>query len=91
MSNLRRPERSEGPVPHSAVEGPDPSVRPGRRIYSPLSRIGQVIRTIIGVPDYDGYLAHIQKFHPDTEPMSRTDFARDALSARYSRPGSRCC
>ena len=99
MSNPRRPERSarpersrrEGPVPCSAVEGPDPSVRPRRRIHDRLSRIGQVIRRIIGVPDYDCYLAHIQRFHPDMDPVSRTDFAREALSARYSRPGARCC
>lgn len=50
-----------------------------------------VCRTIIGVPDYDRYLRHMQTRHPDSPVMSRADFARERLDARYNRPGSRCC
>lgn len=54
-------------------------------------RVAQVIRRIIGVPDYGAYLAHVRDCHPDRTPMSEDEFRRERLSARYSRPGSRCC
>jgi len=56
-----------------------------------LTRTGSLLRRIIGAPDYECYLAHVSSRHPDVVPLSREDFARDALSRRYDRPGSRCC
>jgi uncharacterized short protein YbdD (DUF466 family) len=50
-----------------------------------------VIRRVIGVPDYDRYLAHVQAHHPGAQPMSRAEFIRERQVDRYSRPGSRCC
>jgi uncharacterized short protein YbdD (DUF466 family) len=50
-----------------------------------------VIRRIIGVPDYDRYVAHVQAHHPGAEPMSRAEFIRQRQVDRYSKPGSRCC
>jgi len=50
-----------------------------------------VCRTIIGVPDYDRYVRHMQAHHPDAPLLSRVDFTRERLESRYSRPGSRCC
>jgi uncharacterized short protein YbdD (DUF466 family) len=52
---------------------------------------GRVLRAIIGAPDYERYLAHIEARHPDALPMSREEFGRQRLESRYSRPGSRCC
>lgn len=54
-------------------------------------RVARVIRRIIGVPDYETYVAHMRVHHPGQEPMSERDFHRERLTARYSRPGSRCC
>ena len=56
-----------------------------------LERIAAVLRRIIGAPDYEGYLAHIRSCHPNTIPLSRDAFAREALARRYDQPGSRCC
>ena len=50
-----------------------------------------IVRRIIGVPDYDRYLAHHRAHHPDTAPMTEREFERQRLTDRYSRPGSRCC
>jgi uncharacterized short protein YbdD (DUF466 family) len=50
-----------------------------------------VVRRVIGAPDYDRYLAHLARAHPGATPLSRDAFARDVLSRRYDRPGSRCC
>ena len=48
-------------------------------------------RVVVGAPDYDRYLAHHARCHPDAAPLSRDSFVEAALRARYERPGSRCC
>ena len=49
-----------------------------------------MIRAILGVPDYQRYLAHVQAAHPGEKPMSEKEFFRHRLEAR-AKPGSRCC
>ncbi len=56
-----------------------------------IERVAKVVRRIIGVPDYDRYLAHLREHHPDVKPMSREEFEVQRLADRYSRPGARCC
>ena len=51
----------------------------------------QLVRTIIGVPDYERYRRHMRARHPDCTLLSKAEFAHVRLEARYSRPGSRCC
>ena len=63
----------------------------GIRALRSIGEIARVVRRIIGVPDYDTYLAHVCAFHPGDEPLARDAFAREALARRYERPGSRCC
>jgi len=69
--------------------------RPGnaapRDVQGVAQRVGNVVRQIIGAPNYAAYLAHVREHHPDRTPMTEEEFRRDRLSARYSRPGSRCC
>lgn len=50
-----------------------------------------VVRTVIGVPDYARYVRHMQARHPECELMSKVEFAQLRLESRYSKPGSRCC
>lgn len=50
-----------------------------------------MVRRVIGVPDYEGYLSHMTTRHPGVAPLTRDAFARDAMARRYDRPGSRCC
>ena len=54
-------------------------------------RTASALRLVIGAPDYERYLAHLARRQPDRTPLSRDEFARDALARRYDRPGSRCC
>jgi uncharacterized short protein YbdD (DUF466 family) len=56
-----------------------------------LDRIAAVVRRIIGVPDYDRYVAHARRCHPDQPLMSRDEFMRQRMVERYSKPGARCC
>ena len=56
-----------------------------------IDRAACVLRRVIGVPDYDIYLAHIREHHPDATPLTREEFTNQRLLDKYSRPGSRCC
>jgi uncharacterized short protein YbdD (DUF466 family) len=56
-----------------------------------VRKVAKVVRTIIGAPDYDRYVAHVKKCHPGQAPMTRDEFAKSRLEARYNQPGNRCC
>jgi uncharacterized short protein YbdD (DUF466 family) len=56
-----------------------------------LQEMAKVVRRIIGVPDYERYLAHERACHPDRTPLTRDEFSRDSLTRRYETPGNRCC
>lgn len=56
-----------------------------------LRHAAAVLRRIIGVPDYDRYVAHVRECHPGTQPLSRREFEEARLHDKYSRPGQRCC
>ncbi len=56
-----------------------------------LDRAADIIRRVIGVPDYERYVAHLRACHPDRTPLTRDEFVRERLADRYSRPGARCC
>ena len=50
-----------------------------------------IVRRVIGVPDYDAYVAHQARHHAGRMPLTRDAFTREMLVRRYERPGSRCC
>ena len=56
-----------------------------------LATCARLVRRVIGVPDYEGYVAHHAAHHRHTAPLSREAFTRDVLARRYERPGGRCC
>ncbi len=53
--------------------------------------LGQSLRLMVGVPDYDVYLKHMQATHPDGVPMSYEAFFRERQEARYGGKLGRCC
>lgn len=55
--------------------------------------LGQTARLMVGLPDYDNYLNHMQANHPDQTPMSYEAFFRERQEARYGGNGkvARCC
>ena len=46
---------------------------------------------MIGLPDYEGYVAHVRRHHPERQPMSRDEFFRNRQAARYDAAGGRGC
>jgi uncharacterized short protein YbdD (DUF466 family) len=55
-----------------------------------LGLVRQTALAMLGVPDYDIYVAHITATHPDRAPLSRDDFFRARQAARFGAV-LRCC
>ena len=56
-----------------------------------IARVGCVLRTVLGAPDYARYVAHRRVMHPGEPVMAEREFLRERERARYERPGARCC
>jgi uncharacterized short protein YbdD (DUF466 family) len=54
--------------------------------------LGQSMRLMVGLPEYDTYVAHMEKTHPGQPMMSYEEFFRERQEARYGsgRSGG-CC
>ena len=51
-------------------------------------------RLMIGVPDYETYVAHMRTNHPDAPIMNYAEFFRERQQARYAVSNGRlrgCC
>lgn len=57
------------------------------RIATLFQRLQQSFRLMVGVPDYDTYLAHMKTHHPDLEPMDIKTFYRHCIDSRYPSSG----
>jgi uncharacterized short protein YbdD (DUF466 family) len=54
----------------------------------------QTARLMVGIPDYDTYVAHRQTTHPDQPVMTHREFFRERQEARYAVSKGRfrgCC
>lgn len=82
--------RDEGPVP--PVSAPA-SASPGR--LAALRGLWRKLREggalMVGVPDYDHYVAHMRENHPGHAPMTREAFVRARMEARYGGKGTGKC
>lgn len=54
-------------------------------------RLRQGGALMVGVPDYDRYLAHMHSTHPELIPMTRDAFVRSRMLARYGGKGTGKC
>jgi uncharacterized short protein YbdD (DUF466 family) len=54
--------------------------------------LGQSMRLMVGLPEYDTYLAHMERQHPDQKAMSYEEFFKERQEARYgARDRPSCC
>jgi uncharacterized short protein YbdD (DUF466 family) len=51
----------------------------------------QSLRLMVGVPQYDTYVAHMRSKHPHQPVMPYQEFFRERQEARYASKVSRCC
>ena len=76
------------PASGAAGEGRAP------RLGAFLRCVCEGARLMVGVPDYETYVAHLATTHPDQVPMSRGAFVANRQEARYGgggKGGFRCC
>ena len=60
-------------------------------VQTAVRYLGQAMRLMIGLPDYDGYVAHMRATHPDRPVMTYEAFFRERQDARYSSRTGKCC
>jgi uncharacterized short protein YbdD (DUF466 family) len=56
-----------------------------------LKRVGGVIRAISGMPDYEAYVTHLRRCHPERSIPSERDFYDEYVKSRYGDGPTRCC
>lgn len=54
-------------------------------------RVKQTGRLMVGLPDYDAYVEHRRRNHPDQPVMTYEAFFRERQLSRYSGANGRCC
>ena len=50
-----------------------------------------IARRMIGVPDYEAYVAHLRAHHPERAVPDYAEFFAERQRARYRAGGGRCC
>ncbi len=64
----------------------------GHRLATAAGALRRTARLMCGIPDYDGYVAHLRRHHPERSVPSYAEFFRERQDARYGRNGNaRCC
>lgn len=53
--------------------------------------LGQSLRLMVGLPDYQTYVTHMEQTHPDRPPMTYEEFFRERQEARYGGGQGKCC
>jgi uncharacterized short protein YbdD (DUF466 family) len=53
--------------------------------------LGETLRLMVGLPDYDTYVAHMRATHPDRPVMTYEAFFRERQNARYRAGAGKCC
>lgn len=59
-----------------------------KRLYQKSDRF---VSLLVGMRSYDKYVEHMRTKHPEREILSRKDFFKEALEARYNGGVNRCC
>jgi uncharacterized short protein YbdD (DUF466 family) len=56
-----------------------------------LGRCAAAARRIAGMPDYEAYVEHLRRRHPERPVPTRRHFFEEYLRARYEDGPGRCC
>ena len=64
------------------------------RLNAFARKFRQTVNLMVGQPDYENYVAHTARVHPDQTPMTATEFFRNREDRRFgvgNNAGFRCC
>lgn len=62
-----------------------------RKLRFTLARLAVLLRGVLGVPDYEGYAAHMRRYHPGATLLSAAELLARRQRDRFERPGGKCC
>ncbi|HMD59330.1 MAG TPA: YbdD/YjiX family protein [Steroidobacteraceae bacterium] len=82
------PAAADAPTVAAAGAPPQSKTEP---LPARAQAIRQTCRRLLGIPDYDGYLAHRQQQHPGQAVLSEREFHAEAIDRKYGAAGPRCC
>lgn len=51
----------------------------------------RLLRRVFGMPDYEGYLEHLRRSHPDRQVPTEREFYEEFVRCRYGDGATRCC
>ncbi|SHE82696.1 Uncharacterized short protein YbdD, DUF466 family [Seinonella peptonophila] len=58
----------------------------------PFVAVADYLNAIAGVPNYQQYVDHMEKYHPNEKILSEKEFHRQAIDERYGGGTiRRCC
>ena len=56
-----------------------------------MTNLLALVRRVVGMPDYERYLAHQREKHPGAPVLTEREFYNRYLESRYGAASSRCC
>jgi len=56
-----------------------------------VRRATAILRRVVGMPDYETYVAHLVQKHPGCAVPSEQEYFDQYVTARYSGGPTRCC
>lgn len=71
------------------ASGPASTTGMWRKVQLLFSRVAQSFRLMVGVRDYQAYLAHMHLHHPAQQAMTEKQFHRYCVDARYGGKGGK--
>ena len=65
--------------------------KPENLLTTWFSRAQETARLMVGIPDYDAYVAHMRTTHPDQQALSYEAFFANRMDARFGASNRRAC
>ena len=82
---------SEVVTPATPVDATEARQARRARLLERARSLRKAYLQVFGIPDYEGYLAHMAAKHPRDAVLSQREFFACAIDRKYSKKGPRCC
>ena len=56
-----------------------------------LKRVATTFKRVVGMPNYDAYIAHLRAKHPECAIPNEREYYELYLQGKYNGVGNRCC
>ena len=64
---------------------------PGTRDTGRGAALMAAFKRIVGMPNYDAYVAHLREHHPECAIPNEREYYELYLQGKYNGVGNRCC